>query len=85
MKAELDSVPNSLANSIASSIMTLGGVVLAENWISQMAQRRMAKSTWLILSRGHLGAAAWITLSISGRREIMSSDSEVVGSELPEL
>ena len=82
IKAELVSVPNSLANSTASSITTLGGVLLT-NLISQIAQRRMAKSTLLIFSSGHLGAIWEIKTLISGRWLIISKESGVDGSGLP--
>ena len=46
--------PNSLANSIASSIMTLVGNCC---WLSsKKARRRIERSIRLILSNGHLGA-----------------------------
>lgn len=67
-----DSLPYSLAISTASSIATFGGILVWENNISQIAKRKIDKSTRLILSMGHFGAKILILLSISSILTIMS-------------
>lgn len=75
-------MPNCLANSMASSMITFGGLVW-ENFSSQIAQRKIARSTRLILSIGHLGAFSVIMGSILGRREMMADESSDFGFCLP--
>ncbi len=78
IKAGLLSELYSLAISMASSATTLCGSDW-ENNSSQVAKRKIARSTWLILLRGHFGAFSLIFWSTVSMFLIISNEALVRG------